>query len=134
MAGLRLLSAWPSVRWKAAGLMLATLLLLAAAMLFEREVSQSIRAAIERTALARAPAGAALHVLSAVQDAETGQRGFLLTGRAYYLEPYQQAAARVALVLDRLGELGKDTPWLREESAPLRELVPRMMAELGRTV
>lgn len=134
MAGLRLLSAWPSVRWKAAGLMLATLLLLAAAMLFEREVSQSIRAAIERTALARAQAGAALQVLSAVQDAETGQRGFLLTGRAYYLEPYQQAAARVALVLDRLGELGKDTPWLREESAPLRELVPRKMAELGRTV
>ncbi len=134
MAGLRLFSAWRSVRWKAAGLLLATLLLLAAAVLFEREVSQSIKAAIDRTGLARAQAGAALQVLSVVQDAETGQRGFLLTGRAYYLEPYQQAAARVPLVLDRLGELGKDTPWLREESAPLRELVPRKMAEMERTV
>jgi signal transduction histidine kinase/CheY-like chemotaxis protein len=116
VAGLKLFSAWRSVRWKAAGLLLATLLLLAAAVLFEREVAQSIRAAIDRTGLARM------------------QRGFLLTGRAYYLEPYQQATARVASVLDRLGELGKATPWLREEAAPLHDLVPRKMAELERTV
>lgn len=134
MAGLRLFSAWHSVRWKAAGLLVATLLLLAAAVLFEREVSQSIRAAIDRTGVARVQAGAARLVLSTVQDAETGQRGFLLTGRAYYLEPYQQAAARMTAVLDRLAELGDDTPWLREEAAPLHELVPRKMAEIAQTV
>lgn len=134
MAGLRRFSAWHSVRWKAAGLLVATLLLLAAAVLFEREVSQSIRAAIDRTGVARVQAGAARQVLSTVQDAETGQRGFLLTGRAYYLEPYQQAAARMTAMLDRLAELGNDTPWLREEAAPLHELVPRKMAEMAQTV
>ena len=32
-------------------------------------------------------------LLAHVTDAETGQRGFLLTGSSQYLEPYQQAAA-----------------------------------------
>jgi signal transduction histidine kinase/CheY-like chemotaxis protein len=134
MADLKPFSAWRSVRWKAAGLLAATLLLLAAAVLFEREVTQSITAAGERSGIARMQAGAAQQVLSAAQDAETGQRGFLLTGRAYYLEPYQHAAARVSSLLDRLDELGKDTPWLRDEAAPLRELVPRKLAELEQTV
>ncbi len=134
MAGLKPFSPWHSVRWKAAGLLLATLLLLAAALLFEREVAQSIQAATDRSGLARMQSSAAQQVLSAVQDAETGQRGFLLTGRAYYLEPYQHAVARVGAVLDHLGELGRDTPWLRDEAAPLHELVPRKMAEMARTV
>ncbi len=134
MARLKPFSAWRSVRPKAAGLLLATLLLLTAAVLFEREVSQSIQAATARSGLARLQAGAAQQVLTAVQDAETGQRGFLLTGRAYYLEPYQHAAARIASLLDRLDALGRDTPWLREEAAPLRDLVPRKMAELEQTV
>ena len=133
MAGLRPFSAWRSVRWKAAGLLLATLLL-AAAVLFGHEVMQSVQAASERGRLARMQSGAALQVLLAVQDAETGQRGFLLTGRAYYLDPYHHAAARITPVLDRLEELGRDTLWLREEAAPLRELVPRRMAELEQTV
>ncbi len=134
MAGLKPFSAWRSVRPKAAGLLLATLLLLAASVLCGREVSQSIQAAADRGRLARLQAGAALQVLLTAQDAETGQRGFLLTGRAYYLEPYQHAAARMASLLDRLDELDRDTPWLREEAAPLRELVPRKMAELEQTV
>ncbi len=134
MAGLTPFSAWRSVRWKAAVLLLATLSLLVAALLFEREVSRSITAALDRTALARMQAGAVRQMLSAVQDAETGQRGFLLTGRAYYLEPYQHAVARVAAALDHLIELGKGTPWLLEEAAPLQELVPRKMAELRRTL
>ncbi len=136
MAGLKPFNPWRSmsVRWKAAGLLLATLLLVAAAVLCEREVAQSIQAAAERGRLARQQAGAALQVLMAAQDAETGQRGFLLTGRTYYLDPYHHAAARMGAVLDRLEELGRDTPWLREEAAPLRELVPRKMAELEETV
>ncbi len=33
--------------------------------------------------------------LSTVDDAETGQRGFLLTGQDDYLEPYRKAVQRV---------------------------------------
>jgi len=134
VAGLKPFSAWRAVRWQAAVLLLATLSLLAAALLFEREVGRSITEAVDRGALTRMQAGAARQVLAAVQDAETGQRGFLLTGRASYLDPYHHAAARVSSVLDRLGELGRDTPWLREEAAPLFKLVPEKLAELEHTV
>src|SRR5690349_6054161 len=35
------------------------------------------------------------NVLSLLQDAETGQRGYLLTGRLEFLEPYRIAAPRL---------------------------------------
>ena len=37
-------------------------------------------------------------LLQAVTSAETGQRGFLLTGKASYLTPYRQAARQNLLV------------------------------------
>lgn len=39
-------------------------------------------------------------VLSTAKDAETGQRGFLLTGEPHYLDPYQSAAATLAARID----------------------------------
>lgn len=36
-------------------------------------------------------------LISVIQDAETGQRGFLLTGDARYLDPYHRALERLAL-------------------------------------
>jgi PAS domain S-box-containing protein len=41
-------------------------------------------------------------LLSALQDIETGQRGYLLTGDRSYLDPYQAAKRRMAGILDRL--------------------------------
>ena len=35
-------------------------------------------------------------LLSALKDAETGQRGYLLTGKPSYLEPYDRSQAQVA--------------------------------------
>ena len=77
---------------------------------------------------------AAETLLSTLQDAETGQRGYLLTGNPDYLQPYKTATARVA----------QDFAWL--EGAPfadggrirrlehVRELATAKLAELGRTV
>jgi PAS domain S-box-containing protein len=42
-------------------------------------------------------------LLSALQDAETGERGYLLTGDPRFLEPYESAVPRVAPLLERLG-------------------------------
>ncbi|GEM_PF-790150 len=58
----------------------------------------SLRAVVEGTDARKAARENLLRaekVLSLLKDVETGQRGYLLTGRAYYLEPYQ--AARRAL-------------------------------------
>ena len=42
-------------------------------------------------------------VYSVLQDAESGQRGFLLTGQQRYLEPYKSAVAQVPDAVKRLG-------------------------------
>src|SRR5438105_3720988 len=44
-------------------------------------------------------------VLSTLKDAETGQRGFLLTGDGRYLEPYRAAIPTVDRKVDRVAEL-----------------------------
>jgi CHASE3 domain sensor protein len=40
------------------------------------------------------------HILSLVQSGETGQRGYLLTGRDEYLRPYQFAGEQLPAALD----------------------------------
>src|SRR5436190_6784369 len=37
------------------------------------------------------------NLISSLKDAETGQRGYLLTGDENYLEPYRDALARIRL-------------------------------------
>jgi CHASE3 domain sensor protein len=44
-------------------------------------------------------------LLSSTQDAETGQRGFLLTNNERYLEPYNSALAVIPLRLDDVARL-----------------------------
>src|SRR5207249_5949317 len=45
-------------------------------------------------------------VLSTLKDAETGQRGFVITGEERYLEPYQTAAGQIQ---ERVKDLRKLT-------------------------
>jgi len=123
-----------SIRWQAAGLVMAMAALLTGALLLEGRLDRSVTALIRGTALARMQAAAAGQVLSAMQDAETGQRGYLLTMRDYYLEPYQQAEAQLGALLDRLDGLARGTPWLQDEAAQLHALVDAKTAELNRTV
>ncbi|MBE7215674.1 CHASE3 domain-containing protein [Shewanella benthica] len=49
-------------------------------------------------------------MISSVQDAETGQRGFLLTGEERYLEPFYYAEKKIDLDLITLFELTLDNP------------------------
>ena len=48
--------------------------------------------------------------LSSLRDAETGQRGYLLTGRPAYLAPYAAAVATVNQQLDTLRSLSAADP------------------------
>ncbi|WP_156437610.1 MULTISPECIES: CHASE3 domain-containing protein, partial [unclassified Sphingomonas] len=68
------------------------------------------------------------NLLSAVQDAETGQRGFLLTGDERYLDPYRAAIARVASSVERIDLLTRDNA---QQQASLRALTPRVAAKLA---
>jgi signal transduction histidine kinase len=74
------------------------------------------------------------NVLTQLLDAETGQRGFLLTDDPRYLVPYDEAKPRLSTTLDRLRALvGSD----QNASGPverIRALVDAKLAELGETI
>jgi len=72
-------------------------------------------------------------IVSLVKDAETGQRGYLLTGRKEYLEPYSAAVPRISEAFDRVDALSPE-PESRASLRRLRELVDAKMTELRRTV
>ncbi len=73
-------------------------------------------------------------ILSTVQDAETGQRGYLLTGRDQYLAPYSEAVAQVSGKLDAVAELTRDNAAQQARMEPLRRYVRAKLAELKQTI
>ena len=73
-------------------------------------------------------------LFSAVQDAETGQRGYLLTGKSDYLAPYDDALARVDAELDTVTHLTADNPAQQVTLATLRQHVAAKLAELKQTI
>jgi signal transduction histidine kinase/DNA-binding response OmpR family regulator/CHASE3 domain sensor protein len=73
-------------------------------------------------------------LLSATQDAETGQRGFLLTGSERYLEPYNNAVTLAATNLEKVTALTQDNDTQQANLVPLRRHITAKLAELERTV
>jgi PAS domain S-box-containing protein len=69
-------------------------------------------------------------VVSTLKDAETGQRGYLLTGERPYLEPYDQALPRIQGQLDRLRDLTIDNPPQTAHVLKLRQLAADRLAVL----
>ena len=69
-------------------------------------------------------------LLSSATDAETGQRGFLITGRTTYLEPYEAGKAAVRLRLSRMEELTRDNPSQQKRIEALRPMVADKLEEL----
>jgi signal transduction histidine kinase len=73
-------------------------------------------------------------VLSLVQSTETGQRGYLLTGRDDYLAPYDMGVQRLPPSLDRVAELIGDSPLQQEALVELRRLIKEKFDELRSTI
>ena len=73
-------------------------------------------------------------MLSLVKDAETGQRGYLLTGTETYLEPYNSAVSRLDERLNHLLGLTRDQPEQRERLQGMEVTLRSKMAELAETL
>jgi signal transduction histidine kinase len=67
-------------------------------------------------------------------EAETGQRGYLITGRSIYLEPYNTALRDLGPLIDRLAAATADNPAQQNSVESLRGLVARKLDELRQTV
>jgi PAS domain S-box-containing protein len=61
--------------------------------------------------------------LSQLKDAETGQRGYLITHDPVYLEPYDLASAEVSTHIDRVADLTRDNENQQRRIPQLRQLV-----------
>ena len=73
-------------------------------------------------------------VLTTLQDAETGQRGYLLTGEEKYLAPYDQARLDLEPRLKALADLAHGDGQLSPEVQALRALSTEKFEELGETI
>jgi CHASE3 domain sensor protein len=74
-------------------------------------------------------------LLSSMLDAETGERGFVLTGKAQYLEPYNRALAAVPGELATLNRLLAPPQAAPDpDVVPLNILVNRKLVELRENV
>ena len=74
------------------------------------------------------------HLFSLVQDAETGQRGFLLTSNDGYLEPFRTAQKEIPAAEDTLRRLTSDNSVQQSRLSKLYPLVELKLGELSRTI
>ncbi len=75
-----------------------------------------------------------LGLRSALQDAETGQRGYLLTGERAYLAPYETARPQADSLYDRLDSLVSWNPLQVRRLPGLRAATDAKFAELAETL
>ncbi|MDB5815403.1 MAG: histidine kinase [Rhodocyclales bacterium] len=75
-----------------------------------------------------------LALTSTLKDAETSQRGFLLTGTEESLAPYTNAKLELADEINKIRAQTVDNPSQQQRVDALERLVAEKMAELGRTI
>ncbi|HTC91642.1 MAG TPA: CHASE3 domain-containing protein, partial [Bryobacteraceae bacterium] len=73
-------------------------------------------------------------LLLALTNAETGQRGFLLTGEDRYLDPYRQACVDIPQLLRALRLATEPRPDQAQRIENLSPVIDEKLAELARTI
>lgn len=109
--------------------------LAAIAMLFISEGSywQAVAAMKQISAMQTAQVSI-VGLSQSVLDAETGQRGYLLSNRKEYLIPYQKAISKINESFTVLEPYYSEDPAARDKLAKLRELTDAKMSELATTI
>ena len=67
-------------------------------------------------------------------NAETGERGFLITGRDEYLEPYRAGTSGLGPALDRVQQLTRDNPGQHRLLSEMRQVLAERVAILARGI
>jgi len=125
---------WTESTIKASALFVVALALVLVAAALSYRSSVEIQGATARVTNAFQMRGEAQDVLIPVTDAETGQRGYLLTGDTAYLSPYERAVTSLPAALQRFRTLTSDSPEQKRRVDELSVLLDEKMAELAATV
>lgn len=97
----------------------------------------SIRNLIKSTELVKHSDEVILNVenlISSLKDAETGQRGYLLTGNKVFLEPYEGASDSAAHILNKLDSWTKDNALQQKYIGQLRTILVKRLDIIKSTV
>jgi signal transduction histidine kinase len=122
-----------ALRWQAlpllAGFAIVTTIIGARAILAESQIvdRDASREAIEAQQLLSG-------LLSLAQDAEAGQRGYLLTGEKSYLQPYQHAVETLPALLARIDEMLPAGSDRAQQVVGIKDALARKQAELAETI
>ncbi|WP_138504837.1 response regulator [Nostoc sp. PA-18-2419] len=73
-------------------------------------------------------------LLSEMKDAETGQRGYILTGQESYLEPHQAALRNIDQTIKELEDLIAAQPSQQKQFVILKPLIATKLAILKQTI
>ena len=73
-------------------------------------------------------------LLSLAQDAESGQRGYLLTGEKSYLEPYRKAVEAIPGQLARIDTMTASDDQLAPQVSHIKDALAQKQAELSETI
>jgi signal transduction histidine kinase len=73
-------------------------------------------------------------IRSLITDAESGQRGYLLTGQTVYLDPYERAVGRIPVEVEALRDATQDNAAERQNLALLRPALQQKLNELGGSI
>jgi diguanylate cyclase (GGDEF)-like protein/PAS domain S-box-containing protein len=121
------------LRWIIAALVASLAGLIVVTLMLARETEGTLRSAAIQADLAvrlRQLQG----VLVGLTDAETGQRGYLLTGRDRYLLPYTAAVERMPQLLKALDDPQVNDPSYSGKADKARQLVALKLSELAETI
>ncbi|MBL4676662.1 MAG: CHASE3 domain-containing protein [Mucilaginibacter sp.] len=72
--------------------------------------------------------------ISYIKDAETGQRGYLLTGQDRFLEPYRGATKQALLLADSVKKISADNPVQQKNIQLIRSIIIKRLAVLQEVI
>ncbi len=75
-----------------------------------------------------------LEILNVIQNAENGQRGYLITGERLYLDPYNEAVTEVGTRLVALRAASAPDPFLAEKADQLSSALSTRLRDLASTI
>jgi len=73
-------------------------------------------------------------LLDTLQNAETGQRGYLITGEERYLEPYRATLGNIDSSFQTLKTLTADNPVQQQRLETMRPIIAEKLSELDETI
>lgn len=124
---------WTFGRRIAVGFMIPCLLLVGIGAVAYRSIS-SLTSTSQLVAHTQQVMEHIAEVLSLLKDAETGQRGYVITGDEAFLDPYQAGISSIPNVVKDLRRLTADSPNQQTRLDQAEPLVAAKLAELKQTI